>query len=901
MPIGDPTKKIDLYIKEVKDLHAQENFYRLKLFLEEFALVNASITNIISGGGGVSSLSEYFEDSPHTSGDKGTFILGVRQDANSSLVDTDLDYAPFQLDADGNLKVAIISGSGSGTEYTEGDTDATITGTAIMWEDAGDTLRSVSAATPLPVNIQNSSLAVTQSGTWNINDITGTISLPTGAATEATLSSIDTALAGTLTVDTELPAAAALSDNFSNPTAPAVGAFGMLWDGGTWDRMPGTVTDGVLVNLGSNNDVTISGTVAVTQSGTWNLNDITGTISLPTGAATEATLSSIDSALAGTLTVDTELPAAAALADDTANPTVPGVGAFGMMFDGTTWDRVRGTSADGLLVNLGANNDVTVSGTVAVTQSGTWNINDITGTISLPTGAATEATLASILAGQLGDGHNVTIDNASLPVTQSGSWTVATNAEYAEDSAHSSGHTGNFILAVRSDADTTLVDTDGDYAPFQVTSEGYLKVAVKQTSTTLNEPTDGDAIDTTTTGRLMVGGTGIPGTARVLRTDNDGHLQMDVLSSALPTGAATEATLLNIDTDTGSISSLLDNAIKTPNDTMVSGIGLIAEYDDVSTGTPGENESHFLRITQQRGLHTNLRDASGSELGTSGSPLRVDPTGTTGQPVLGEVAVGAAISGTNPVVMAIQDTSGNAFVPEGISAGGVNVMAILPLDLAGNIVDYTATGEQYSLTHSTTGSKANANYALLDSNQNTRTVGADDHDAAVAGAPVLQGGYADDTDDGPTAVTADGRAVRAWFSRKGQNHSLNHSFRADVETLTALETTYDGTTTSANSADIDSLGFRSVTYIIGIESNGTPTRIQLYHQAKDDAGNYADPDFGFASNFIYEDSEIASVVHRWVTLPIPHCDQFRLRVVATGTDNGGNEFVVSVAEAYRGT
>lgn len=37
----------------------------------------------------------------------------------------------------------------------------------------------------------------------------------------------------------------------------------------------------------------------------------------------------------------TELPAAAALADATANPTVPGVASFLMGWNGTTWDRVR--------------------------------------------------------------------------------------------------------------------------------------------------------------------------------------------------------------------------------------------------------------------------------------------------------------------------------------------------------------------------------------------------------------------------------------------------------------------------------------------------------------------------------------------------------------------------------
>jgi len=55
------------------------------------------------------------------------------------------------------LAVAIVDGNGDqitsfggGTQYAEGDVDASITGTAVMWEDASDTLRSVSAAKPLP-------------------------------------------------------------------------------------------------------------------------------------------------------------------------------------------------------------------------------------------------------------------------------------------------------------------------------------------------------------------------------------------------------------------------------------------------------------------------------------------------------------------------------------------------------------------------------------------------------------------------------------------------------------------------------------------------------------------------------------------------------------------------------
>lgn len=115
-----------------------------------------------------------------------------------------------------------------------------------------------------------------------------------------------------LTVDTELPAAAALTDNFANPTVPGVGAFTMLWDSATWDRAPGDATDGMLVNLGTNNDVSVTGSV------------------------------------------DTELPAAAALADDAANPTVPGVGGFLMGYDSgnTNWNRVEVDDAGHLQVDV---------------------------------------------------------------------------------------------------------------------------------------------------------------------------------------------------------------------------------------------------------------------------------------------------------------------------------------------------------------------------------------------------------------------------------------------------------------------------------------------------------------------------------------------------------------------
>ena len=84
--------------------------------------------------------------------------------ANTSKDGDGTPYVPV-VDADGHLQVDIVSGGGAGgVEYTEGDVDTTITGKAILWEDTSDTLRVVSATYPLPVDVKNSSLTVSITG-----------------------------------------------------------------------------------------------------------------------------------------------------------------------------------------------------------------------------------------------------------------------------------------------------------------------------------------------------------------------------------------------------------------------------------------------------------------------------------------------------------------------------------------------------------------------------------------------------------------------------------------------------------------------------------------------------------------------------------------------------------------
>ncbi len=74
-------------------------------------------------------------------------------------------------------------------------------------------------------------------------------------------------------------------------------------------------------------------------------------------------------------------------------------------------------------------------GAVAVSQSGTWNINNISGTISLPTGAATAAKQPALGTAGSASSDVITIQgitsmtpvevSGTVAATQSGSWTIS--------------------------------------------------------------------------------------------------------------------------------------------------------------------------------------------------------------------------------------------------------------------------------------------------------------------------------------------------------------------------------------------------------------------------------------------------------------------------------------------
>jgi hypothetical protein len=235
---------------------------------------------------------------------------------------------------------------------------------------SGATESVVSSINPLPV-----------AGTFTVD--------PAGLATEAkqttgnaSLNSIDGKITicntGAVTVSAALPAGTNNIGDVDVLTLPNVTLASQL--------NPFTSAIPISDNAGS---ITVDGTVAATQSGTWNINNVSGTVSLPTGAATETTLSALNGKVTacntGAVTISAALPAGANNIGDVDVLTLPNVilASQANPF----------TSAIPISDNAGS---ITVDGTVAATQSGTWNITNVSGTISLPTGAATESTLSTL-------------------------------------------------------------------------------------------------------------------------------------------------------------------------------------------------------------------------------------------------------------------------------------------------------------------------------------------------------------------------------------------------------------------------------------------------------------------------------------------------------------------------
>lgn len=95
-------------------------------------------------------------------------------------------------------------------------------------------------------------------------------------------------------------------------------------------------------------------------------------------------------------------------------------------------------------------------------------------------------------------------------------------------------------------------------------------------------------------------------------------------------------------------SSFADNAAFTFGTTSISIAGAVV--DDTATNTVAENSAGAPRMNTNRILYSNPRNNAGTEIATSANPFRVDPTGTTTQPISGTVTITDGAGAVNVIV-----------------------------------------------------------------------------------------------------------------------------------------------------------------------------------------------------------------------------------------------------------
>lgn len=187
----------------------------------------------------------------------------------------------------------------------------------------------------------------------------------------------------------------------------------------------------------------------------------------------------------GGLAVDTEMPAAAALADGASNPTSPIVGAGLLLYNGSTWDRARGDSNKYLQIrNRPSVVRTRVASSGLTTASTSYSVGDQAGTMLSFTGAATATGgTGTIMSAVLLDKADVGTDYR-LHFFRSNVTLASDNAAFAISDTDAQDHCGIVTMPSMLDIGNNRVSTLGNIGLAYDTGAGTtLYVAIETRST----------------------------------------------------------------------------------------------------------------------------------------------------------------------------------------------------------------------------------------------------------------------------------------------------------------------------------------------------------------------------------------------------------------------------------
>jgi hypothetical protein len=407
----------------------------------------------------------------------------------------------------------------------------------------------------------------------------------------------------------------------------------------------------------------MAGSTSLSVSGsTINVNvvSVSGTTSQAVTLTTASTLSvnvsntvGVSFTTASTAHVDTELPAAAALADNTANPTVPAVASFPHVWDSTGWDRWPGSSALGGKVYT--TTDSTIHATIsALTTASTIHIAPLTTNSTINIAALTTASTIHIA--PLTTSSTISVTNAAADdaVFTPGTGIGTPMMGLVTSDTVSTGDVGVLTMTLNRQLKVTLFDSTG----VEVTSlGGGTQYTIGTSGSTGNTVTLAGAIRRDAAATLADTTQDIT----ALQVDSAGRLWTNNSGSTVSVSGSTIS----------ATHSAVDDAVFTAG----SGIGVpmmgFASADGVTTGDIG-----VLAMTTNRSLKATLYDSTGGEL-LAVSTLSVTNNSTFPVQVTAWSAGSIDVSGsTVGINCAVEDDS--VFTPS--TSLGIPMMGLVTSD-----------------------------------------------------------------------------------------------------------------------------------------------------------------------------------------------------------------------------
>lgn len=651
--------------------------------------------NVASGGGSGGTSSTFGAAFPAT----GTAVGAIDSSGN---------MAGLNLDASGNLKISgsiSVGGTVDEASFTAGT--STFTPTGGVFNDSAAALTSGqqgtqrftanraahinirnasgtelgTASNPLQVSLANTAAnptavkvdgsAVTQpvsnagtfavqaaqAGTWNITNISGTISLPTEASTETTLAklplgqgSTTSGQSGPLVQGAVTTAAPTYTTAQTNPLSLTTGGLLRVDASGTT----------VPVSLSS---TTITGTVSVTQgTSPWVVSESTLDGAISTSGATLP-----GNYLAVAMSDGANLrPLRASLGDASATNTSVGVnpmvfngstydrprganaasattgtglmGAGNMVFDGTNWQKMPGTSTavtvgQGTASNL---NTTATQGTAAAVTAG-WPV--INGETTDTTGTFTNATqTTSVTTGTI-DGYETAL------VSINGTYGTATAVFEASDDG---GTTWYSVSGARMDTgviETSYTSLTNTSRTWSFTVPGFDEFRVRSTavaSGTVNVRISVSSAPTTAAASVQIG-SALPTGANVIGAVTQSGTWSNTVTQA--TAASLNATVLG----TGTFQ------VQTSADVPGTGTTNLGKAEDAAAASGdtgvfvlGVRNDTLAASVNTNGDYTQVSTDQAGVVITAGAPrsLKINPTDTTITSSTAETTVLAAIAAT---------------------------------------------------------------------------------------------------------------------------------------------------------------------------------------------------------------------------------------------------------------